>query len=460
MEVSNAALTALFDAAKNCGYRPEDLLVDTDLSYERLRKPRGKHTWAEFCEIYRNLVSLISLDETSKQIADTGINNEDVSIFKNIAMGIVTQKFPYWFQAKLSGPYLFKNVDFNYKKITKRNIQMEIKIHDGYEDLPELFHAYTKVFENFPTVAGFPKAIIKTDVTDNKAIYHIQLAQNKNVFIYFKQILNIVTSYKASIELLNKFDEKNYEYELLNDKLAKEKREKEKLLNLLCHDMGNSIMSLNFVTRCLNRTELDEYQQKQIGRAILHTNKLGSLLESVKMEHKQSASSLKLNRIDIFESLNNVLNTFQERLLKKNMTTEIKNEVYPHHYALANATTLENHVLSNIISNCIKFSHPGSKLKFHCYVENFMIHLDIYDEGVGMDEKKRESLFKNVKNESTLGTDGEQGTGLGMSIVKRYIDMYNGRIEVTNNEPQGTIFMISLKSSIKISESKHTPITI
>lgn len=100
-------------------------------------------------------------------------------------------------------------------------------------------------------------------------------------------------------------------------------------------------------------------------------------------------------------------------------------------------------VFQNLITNAIKYNiSPQPEIKVWCTISGDMHHIRVADNGVGISDEHKASVFEmfsRVKNDS-----GEDGTGIGLSTVKKIIDGMNGRIEITDNEPKGTVFNIYL----------------
>jgi signal transduction histidine kinase len=109
-------------------------------------------------------------------------------------------------------------------------------------------------------------------------------------------------------------------------------------------------------------------------------------------------------------------------------------------------TQLIDHVVSNLLSNALKYS-PGAKapevnLSFN---KLSRVTLRVKDHGIGIPKKDQRSLFEsfyratNVKN--------IQGSGLGLSIVKEFTEMHGGTIEVDSDEGKGSEFIVELPLS-------------
>lgn len=102
-----------------------------------------------------------------------------------------------------------------------------------------------------------------------------------------------------------------------------------------------------------------------------------------------------------------------------------------------------NTVLRNLISNSLKFTKPGGKIEVYVEIDE-NITIIVKDNGVGMSEKAMNKIFKIDTHHSTLGTNNEQGTGLGLILCKELVDKNYGSIKVESEEGVGTSFYITL----------------
>lgn len=102
-------------------------------------------------------------------------------------------------------------------------------------------------------------------------------------------------------------------------------------------------------------------------------------------------------------------------------------------------------VFLNLITNAIKFSYPHGKIVVSGEKADKNTY-DIYftDEGVGIDEQKIQEKLDENNSYSTLGTANEQGTGLGLILVKNILEKSGGTIRAYNNKGKGATFVITL----------------
>lgn len=103
-------------------------------------------------------------------------------------------------------------------------------------------------------------------------------------------------------------------------------------------------------------------------------------------------------------------------------------------------------ILFNLISNAIKFSDLNSTIQIQSEVKNGITNVCVADEGMGISAEDKEHLFSSFfrgKNATNI-----QGTGLGLHIVKRYVELLGGSIQLDSVLNKGTMvwFSIPLKS--------------
>ena len=101
-------------------------------------------------------------------------------------------------------------------------------------------------------------------------------------------------------------------------------------------------------------------------------------------------------------------------------------------------------VFMNLVSNAIKFSNRGGKIKIEYTTKRKSVEIAIKDEGIGIPKELQTGLFTPFSKARRNGTEGERSTGLGLSIVKMIIDAHHGSIKVNTEEGKGTEFIIIL----------------
>ena len=101
-------------------------------------------------------------------------------------------------------------------------------------------------------------------------------------------------------------------------------------------------------------------------------------------------------------------------------------------------------VLRNLISNSIKFSEPGGKIHISVIQKLNEIIVAVSDYGIGIEKELISKLFRIEESVSTLGTQNEEGTGLGLILVKEFITLHGGRVYVESEVGRCSKFIFTL----------------
>lgn len=103
---------------------------------------------------------------------------------------------------------------------------------------------------------------------------------------------------------------------------------------------------------------------------------------------------------------------------------------------------LLRHILNNLLSNAIKYSPVPSTVKFHLVCDQTAAIFTIADQGIGIPIADQPQVFQSFHRASNVGTT--PGTGLGLNIVKKAVDLHGGEIAFTTEAGVGTTFTVTL----------------
>ena len=107
-----------------------------------------------------------------------------------------------------------------------------------------------------------------------------------------------------------------------------------------------------------------------------------------------------------------------------------------------------NQIIENLLSNAIKFSHFSKNIYITETEEQGNVLVRIQDEGPGMTAADKKKLFKKYEKLSARPTGNESSTGLGLSIVKKFVEVMNGKIWCESVEGNGATFIIQFKRAL------------
>jgi signal transduction histidine kinase/ABC-type amino acid transport substrate-binding protein/BarA-like signal transduction histidine kinase len=153
------------------------------------------------------------------------------------------------------------------------------------------------------------------------------------------------------------------------------------------------------------------------------------------------------------EQFNDTLySVFQDMMREKNLTFTREIDVQ-HEYAFCDPIKLRE-VFINILSNAYKYTNPGGSVHMRleeipCRSEGYVLYkTTISDTGMGMAEDFLPHIFEEFSRENNTTENKIEGTGLGMPIVKRLVDLMDGTIEVTSKKGVGSTFIVTLPHKI------------
>ena len=106
-------------------------------------------------------------------------------------------------------------------------------------------------------------------------------------------------------------------------------------------------------------------------------------------------------------------------------------------------------VLRNLLSNAVKFSSAGSRVRVRASAEGDSFRISVEDQGVGMPPERVSSLFDPESRRTTLGTNREKGSGVGLILCHSLVEKMGGTLEVSSEEGKGSCFSFRVKRYIE-----------
>jgi signal transduction histidine kinase len=234
---------------------------------------------------------------------------------------------------------------------------------------------------------------------------------------------------------------------------------KTKFFQIIAHDLRAPFHGLLGFTDVLTyeRHTLDEESLQNITEYLYDTaQSTYNLLESLLNWAMAEGGRFIYHPInfDLDQASNIVCNVLNGLALKKNIRLVDGIPKGTKVYADINMVTS---VIQNLVSNALKFTpDDGSgEVIIGSEVFNGHVFISIQDTGLGMSEQQIEKLFEPKLTISTKGTNGEKGTGLGLILCKRFVDLNQGQIQVESKKGHGTIFKVSFPEAINHTVLNH-----
>jgi PAS domain S-box-containing protein len=232
----------------------------------------------------------------------------------------------------------------------------------------------------------------------------------------------------------------------LTKKLNEINATKDKFFSIIAHDLKapfNSLLGFSDLLindyQELSHTERLEYI-KMINNSLNSVMKLlKNLLEWARIQ--QGLIKINKQKLNLKTLITESIEPYLWNAISKGISVLIEVDDKLEFYADIHSM---NVVTRNLFNNALKYTNDGGEIVFSVSQNNDNIDIYIEDNGIGMSKAKLDKLFRIEVNQSTPGTKGEIGTGLGLILCMEFINRNNGQLFVESEVGKGTIFKITL----------------
>lgn len=247
-------------------------------------------------------------------------------------------------------------------------------------------------------------------------------------------------------------EELEKQYEIVKEREAELKKQvilKDKIFSVLGHDLRTPLANIAGLIDSMTQIDLTpeelEFMLKHLrGETNASLKTLENILQWARLQ--MNDNSVNIKELDEDGIIIEIINNFESNTLAKEIKVTYKNESKSILKADENQF---RSIANNLIANAIKFSPIKGEVKVVFKEEKDDFVLSISDQGKGIDASVINNLDTREELLSTYGTEGEKGTGIGLRIVKDFINLHKGKLEFSKNEPTGTIVTVKLPKEIK-----------
>ncbi len=294
-------------------------------------------------------------------------------------------------------------------------------------------------------------SVVMTIFSELLFTFYINNYGISNVMGHYFKIISFYLIYKSIVEkgIREPYDVIFRRLENNRKQLAKANETKMMLFSIIGHDLRSPFNSLLGTVEMLSEESdvFDPEEQKEYFKALSKTTKetynlVHNLLDwaSVNMD----ILKLELRKISPVETINEAVLGLKGMLDKKSLQLKIIGD--PQLTIQADTRSLET-IIRNLVSNAIKYSHAGGIISIRVIDLQEEISIQVEDQGQGMTPEQAKKLMVSDINESTPGTANETGTGLGFNIVREFVELNQGRLEIDSEKGRGTTIKLFFKSS-------------
>jgi len=226
---------------------------------------------------------------------------------------------------------------------------------------------------------------------------------------------------------------------------------KDKFFSIIAHDLKspfNSILGLSDLlveqTKKKDYAGIEEYAIIIQNSSQLVMDLLSNLLEW----SRSQTGRIEFNPeyTEMVKLINEVIELSGDSIRQKSIS--ISKELPPKAIGFADKAMIGT-VLRNLLSNAIKFTKPGGEIIISASIKPDSLLISVRDNGVGIKEDHLKRIFNIGESESTMGTQNEKGTGLGLILCKEFIEMHGGKIGVESELGKGSTFFFTIPIQIK-----------
>jgi len=215
---------------------------------------------------------------------------------------------------------------------------------------------------------------------------------------------------------------------------------KSNFVSMASHEFRTPLTSILSSTVLLDRYSYGEHHEKaakHVARIKSSVNNLTTILDEFlsisKIEEGKVTS--KIEQINIKDYLGKICSSF-------NNFSKPGQEIEYEHHGMEEVYTdpvLLGNIVNNLVSNAIKYSDEGKKI-FVVSNANNRLHIEVSDNGIGIPKEDQKHLFNRFFRASNTGT--AQGTGLGLHIMKHYVEMLHGHVKIDSEVGKGSTFTV------------------
>jgi len=296
---------------------------------------------------------------------------------------------------------------------------------------------------------GLPVIIITGTGSEETAIQAMKMGAADYVIKSVKHIQCLVPTIKTVLKL-KKMQDKVEKAQISlrqSEALLRElNATKDKFFTIIAHDLKNPFSAIVGFSNILaeqiskkNYEGIEEYAEIIKNSAERAMSLLSNLLQwsrsqTGRMEYTPES-------FDIVTLVNEITELSNDSARQKSITITCE---LPQHATVFADKAMMSAILRNLVSNAIKFTNPGGKIKISVLQKRDELMVSVCDNGIGIRKDDINKLFRIDENYTTKGTQKETGTGLGLIICKEFIQKHGGKIRVESEPDKGSTFYFTI----------------
>jgi signal transduction histidine kinase len=206
--------------------------------------------------------------------------------------------------------------------------------------------------------------------------------------------------------------------------------------------LAGILLSVDMLTRYFDRIT-SEKRLNELHKIRVRVNELTDLMNDFLTQSESQSAVGRFNPkvMDIAELCRSIASEM-EFIASATSRARIIRNINVHDAMVSGDLKLLRYVIRNLVSNAIKYSPKDSPITVDVYCESEAVVIAVSDKGIGIPESEQESLFTPFFRASNTTTIS--GTGIGLSIVREFIEAHNGKVSVESRQNEGSTFTVRL----------------
>ncbi len=234
---------------------------------------------------------------------------------------------------------------------------------------------------------------------------------------------------------------------------------KQQFMSTMSHEIRTPLNEVIGITNLLYQSNPREDQMEYIKTLRFSANHLLTLVNDILDYNKMEAGKIVFEKteFDLPSMLDDMKRSYSHRAQEKGISFTVEKSADLPSTLIGDPIRL-NQILSNLLSNALKFTSEGgvtlkAAVKEHLE-ERVLLEFSVADTGIGIAMEKLEVIFESYAQASDDTTRKYGGTGLGLAICKRLVDLQGGKISVASEPDRGSVFTFSIEYSVPATEAR------
>lgn len=237
----------------------------------------------------------------------------------------------------------------------------------------------------------------------------------------------------------------------VNEKLLLSEKVKSNFLSNIRNEINNPMTSVLGLAKHCAESNLP-IEKLKVHTKIIH-NEIANLDFQLKnifasAEIEAGETQLAINAINVFSLIEGTIKSFSHQMEEKKIRLIVTNKLEQNQLFYTDSEKLHL-IISNLLSNAIRFSYLGGTIIITCEIIDEALCVSISDEGIGINTMNKEKIFDRFSQIEVGSTKSFMGHGLGLCIIKSFLEIIGGEILIESELNKGSTFTIKVPQANK-----------